>query len=105
MNKGKILLICLAGLFAASCVKDNVDQPTMPDTDIAVAKKFVNTSSDAVAGKVLVYVDKTTATQLEASNGSSYTVASGIRASFKELNQSMGVPSNDIFFFSTSRGL
>ena len=73
MNKGKILLICLAGLFAASCVKDNVDQSTMPDTDIAVAKKFVNTSSDAVAGKVLVYVDKTTAAQLEASNGSSYT--------------------------------
>ena len=73
MNKGKILLICLAGLFAASCVKDNVDQPTMPDTDIAVAKKFVNTSLDAVAGKVLVYVDKTTAAQLEASNGSSYT--------------------------------
>ena len=66
MNKGKILLICLAGLFAASCAKDNVDQPVVDAPETAIAKKFVNTSSDAVAGKLLLYVDKEYVSKLEA---------------------------------------
>ncbi len=78
MNKGKILLICLAGLFAASCVKDNVDQPTVPTYDADIAKKFVNTSTDAVAGKLLLYVDKEYVSQLEAANGSICTGVSAI---------------------------
>lgn len=78
MNKGKILLICLAGLFAAACAKDNVDVSTVPTYDAAVAKKFVNTSTDAVAGKLLLYVDKEYVSQLEAANGSICTGVSAI---------------------------
>lgn len=80
MNKGKILLICLAGLFAASCAKDNVDQPTVSAPEVEIAKKFVNTSSDAVAGKLLLYVDKETVAQFEAANGSISTGVSSIDA-------------------------
>lgn len=80
MNKGKILLICLAGLFAASCAKDNVDQPVVDAPEAAIAKKFVNTSSDAVAGKLLLYVDKEYVSQLEAANGSICTGVSEIDA-------------------------
>ena len=76
MNKGKVLLICLAGLFAA-CAQDNVDQPAVSAPEVAVAKKFVNTSSDAVAGKLLVYVDKEYVSQLEAANGS---ICTGVNA-------------------------
>ena len=78
MNKGKIFLICLAGLFAAACVKDNVDQTAVPSYDAAIAKKFVNTSTDAVAGKLLLYVDKEYVAQLEAANGSICTGVSAI---------------------------
>ena len=78
MNKGKIFLICLAGLFAAACAKDNVDQTTVPTYDAAIAKKFVNTSANAVAGKLLVYVDKECVAQLEAANGSICTGVSTI---------------------------
>ena len=80
MNKGKILLICLAGLFAASCAKDNVDQPVVNAPEAAIAKKFVNTSSDAVAGKLLLYVDKEYVSQFEAANGSICTGVSAIDA-------------------------
>lgn len=80
MNKGKVLLICLAGLFAAACAKDNVDQPAVSAPEVAIAKKFVNTSSDAVAGKLLVYVDKEYVSQLEAANGSICTGVSEIDA-------------------------
>ena len=78
MNKGKVLLICLAGLFAAACAKDNVDQPAVSAPEVAIAKKFVNTSSDAVAGKLLVYVDKECVSKLEAANGSVHTGVSAI---------------------------
>lgn len=78
MNKGKILLICLAGLFAAACAKDNVDQPAVSAPEASIAKKFVNTSSDAVAGSLLVYVDKAAVAQLESANGSVYTGVSAI---------------------------
>ena len=80
MNKGKILLICLAGLFAASCAKDNVDQPVVNAPETAIAKKFVNTSSDAVAGKLLLYVDKEYVSKLEAAKGSICTGVSEIDA-------------------------
>ena len=78
MNKGKVLLICLAGLFAASCAQDNVDQPVVSAPEVAIAKKFVNTSSDAVAGKLLLYVDQEYVSQLEAANGSICTGVSAI---------------------------
>lgn len=78
MNKGKILLICLAGLFAASCAMDTVDQPVPPAHEVAIAKKFVNTSSGAVSGKLLLYVDKEYVSQLEAANGATYTGVSAI---------------------------
>ena len=85
MNKGKILLICLAGLFSASCVKDTVDQPVVSTPEVTAAKKFVNTSYNAVPGKLLVYVDKECVSQLEAANGSTYTGVSAIDAIAEEI--------------------
>ena len=85
MNKGKILMICLAGLFAASCAQDNVDQPVVSAPEVAIAKKFVNTSSDAVAGKLLLYVDQEYVSTLEAANGSICTGVSAIDAIAEEI--------------------
>lgn len=67
MNKGKILLIGLAGMLAVACATDTVDQP-QATPEASVAKKFVNTSSDAVQGKLLFYVDKGSVAQLEAAS-------------------------------------
>ncbi|MBQ3173791.1 MAG: S8 family serine peptidase [Alistipes sp.] len=72
MNKGKILLIGLAGMLAVACATDTVDQP-QATPEASNAKKFVNTSSDAVQGKLLFYVDEGSVAQLEAATSASNT--------------------------------
>lgn len=56
-----------------ACATDTVDQP-QATPEASVANKFVNTSSDAVQGKLLFYVDKGSVAQLEAASA----VSSGI---------------------------
>lgn len=72
MNKGKILLIGLAGMLAAACATDTVDQP-QATPEASYAKKFVNTSSDAVQGKLLFYVEEGCVAQLETAASASAT--------------------------------
>ncbi|MBR5853076.1 MAG: S8 family serine peptidase [Alistipes sp.] len=84
MNKGKILLISLAGLLAVSCVNDSVDQPAATP-EVAVAKKFVNTSSDAVSGKLLFYVDEANVAQLESATSVTATGVEAIDAVAKQI--------------------
>ena len=64
MNKTKVFLLALAGLFAASCVTNPVDETAAVDANAMVAKKFVNTSNDAVQGELIIYVDDAVANQL-----------------------------------------
>ena len=61
MNKTKVFLLALAGLFAVSCATNNVDEPTTVDANAMVAKKFVNTSNEAVQGELIIYVDESVA--------------------------------------------
>ena len=61
MNKTKVFLLALAGLFAVSCATNNVDEPTTVDANAMVAKKFVNTSNEAVQGELIIYVDEAVA--------------------------------------------
>lgn len=84
MNKGKILLISLAGLLAVSCVNDSVDQPAVAP-EVAVAKKFVNTSSEAVSGKLLFYVDEANVAQLESATSVTATGIEAIDAVAKQI--------------------
>lgn len=84
MNKGKILLISLAGLLAVSCVHDTVDQPEVAP-EVAVAKKFVNTSSDAATGKLLFYVDEANVAQLESATSVTTTGVESIDAVAKQI--------------------
>ena len=65
MNKTKLLLLALAGLFAASCVADVAENQTI-SAEAQAAKKFVNTSAEAAQGELIIYVDEATAQQLEA---------------------------------------
>ena len=85
MNKGKILLISLAGLLAVSCVNDSVDQPAVAP-EVAVAKKFVNTSSEAVSGKLLFYVDEANVAQLESATSVTATGIEAIDAVIAKIN-------------------
>ena len=62
MNKGKILMCALAALLATSCVKDTTAEGSDAQAQLT-ANKFVNTSVDAVAGKLILYVDEATAEQ------------------------------------------
>ena len=64
MNKTKVFLLALAGLFAASCVTNPVDETAAVDANAMVAKKFINTSNDAVQGELIIYVDDAVANQL-----------------------------------------
>ncbi len=57
MNKTKVFLLALAGLFAVSCATNTVDETATVDANAMVAKKFVNTSNDAVEGELIIYVD------------------------------------------------
>lgn len=84
MNKGKILLIGLAGMLAAACATDTVDQP-QATPEASYAKKFVNTSSDAVQGKLLFYVEEGSVAQLEAAASASATGISQIDAVASEI--------------------
>ena len=63
MNKTKILLLALAGLFVSSCVTDTVDDPKTSKETIA-SMKLLNTSENAVAGELIVYLNEQLADQL-----------------------------------------
>ena len=65
MNKTKLLLLALAGLFAASCVAETAPDQTI-SAEAQAAKKFVNTAEAAAEGELIIYVDEATAQQLEA---------------------------------------
>ena len=65
MNKTKIFLLALAGVMAVACATDPVDEPKGVAEEAATAKKFVNTSANAVEGELIIYVDEATAEQLE----------------------------------------
>ncbi len=64
MNKTKVFLLALAGLFAASCATNTVDESANVDVNAMAAKKFVNTSNDAVAGELIIYVDNEAADRM-----------------------------------------
>ena len=57
MNKTKVFLLALAGLFAVSCATNTVDEAATVGANAMVEKKFVNTSNDAVEGELIIYVD------------------------------------------------
>lgn len=61
MNKVKFSLFALAVIFAASCVKDPVMEESVNQTQTNVAKKIINSSEGAVAGKLVLYVNEETA--------------------------------------------
>ena len=61
MNKVKISLFALAALFAVSCVQDPVMENIPNETHNSVAKKIINSSESAVAGKLILYVSEETA--------------------------------------------
>ena len=60
MNKGRILLFALVALFASSCVKDLTTEQAV-QSEIVATKKIINTSENAVAGELILYVDEETA--------------------------------------------
>lgn len=63
MNKGRILLFALVALLAVSCVKDPTTEPETQAVSTNVAKKIINTSENANAGELILYVDEETADQ------------------------------------------
>ncbi len=69
MNKGKILLITLAGMLAVSCATDTVDQPGSVALD-ATSAKLINTSTAALSGELLLYVDEAALEQFATAEGS-----------------------------------
>ena len=75
MNRTKLFILALAGIFAVSCATDTVDQTGSAAVDAAVLKKFVNTPDYAVKGELIIYVDEATAEQLE---GAEVATRSGV---------------------------
>ncbi len=75
MNRTKLSLLALMGLFMASCVTSNVDEPQATSSDVVATQKFVNTPEKAVDGELVIYVDEATALQLE---GAADATRSGI---------------------------
>ncbi len=76
MNKTKVFLFALAGLFVASCVSDTIDQ-SQSSAEAVALKKIVNTPEDAKQGELIIFVDEATAAQLE---GSVDATRSGVTA-------------------------
>ena len=65
MNRTKLFILALAGIFAVSCATDNVDERGTASMETAVMKKLINTPEKAVKGELIIYVDEATAEQLE----------------------------------------
>ena len=65
MNRTKLFILALAGIFAVSCATDNVDQVGSTSAETAAIKKFVNTPEMAVNGELIIYVNESAAKQLE----------------------------------------
>ena len=65
MNRTKLFILALAGIFAVSCATDNVDQVGSTSAETAAIKKFVNTPEKAVNGELIIYVNESAAEQLE----------------------------------------
>ncbi len=63
MNKGRILMFALVALLAVSCVKDPTAESESQAVTTNVAKKFINTSENAIAGELVIFVDEETADQ------------------------------------------
>lgn len=77
MNRTKLFILALAGIFAVSCATDNVDNTASTSVDAALLKKFVNTPEEAIKGELIIYVDDATAEQLE---GAEMATRSGVTA-------------------------
>lgn len=60
MNKGRILMFALVALLAAACVADPVMEEGV-QTPQSVAKKIINTSVNANAGELILFVNEETA--------------------------------------------
>ncbi|MBQ5898303.1 MAG: S8 family serine peptidase [Alistipes sp.] len=67
MNRTKLFILALAGMFTMSCATDTVDQAGSATAETAAMRKFVNTPEKAVQGELIIYVDDATARQIEAS--------------------------------------
>lgn len=65
MNKYRFLLISLVAILASSCVKDTLGDTAVVSQDAIAQKKIINTSTDAVAGKLIFYVTEECAERLE----------------------------------------
>ena len=62
MNKVKFTLFALAAIFAVSCVQDpTMEGSVATDAKLSAAKKIINTSDNANAGKLILFVDEATA--------------------------------------------
>ena len=75
MNRTKLFFIALAGLMAVACATDPVDEPKGAAEEAVIAKKFVNTSANAINGELIICVDEATAEQLESAE---VTTRSGV---------------------------
>ena len=62
-------------MMAVACATDPVDEPKGAAEEAVVAKKFVNTSANAINGELIICVDEDTAEQLESAE---VTTRSGV---------------------------
>ncbi|MBQ6612130.1 MAG: S8 family serine peptidase [Alistipes sp.] len=75
MNRTKLFILALAGIFAVACATDTVDQQGTASPEAIAMRKFVNTPDKAVGGELIIYVDDATALQLE---GAAVATRSGV---------------------------
>ena len=83
MNKGRILLFALVALFASSCVKDLTSEPAA-QSEIVAAKKIINTSENAVAGELVLFVDEETADLWASSTEATRSGSDALNAAISE---------------------
>ncbi len=62
-------------MMAVACATDPVDEPKGAAEEAVIAKKFVNTSANAINGELIICVDEATAEQLESAE---VTTRSGV---------------------------
>lgn len=64
MNKTKLFLLALMALVVAACATDTVDESGVVSPEAIIAKKFINNSTSALPGELIIYVDGKTADML-----------------------------------------
>jgi subtilisin family serine protease len=92
MNRTKLFILALAGIFAVACATDTVDNNGASSPEAVAMRKFVNTPNEAVSNELIIYVTEAAASQLETSECATRSGVMALDAAVAEIGAESMAP-------------